>query len=120
MLDPSTISTRGAARAAVDDRPAQHTLEATLSDFDRFIRLGREWADRKTFWLHLEGQPSAWLQALEWQLIADAMPRAGGAGQDPVEIPRLDPRSPERRLIEAKRAHIRGVLRASAGRGHAA
>jgi hypothetical protein len=91
-----------------------------MSDFDRFIQLGRAWADRATFWRHLEGRPTAWVQALEWQLLADAMPRAGDAGQGPDEIPRPDPRSPERRLIEAKRAHIRGVLRASADRRRAA
>jgi hypothetical protein len=85
-----------------------------LSDFDRFIQLGRAWADRRTFWRHLEGQPSAWLQALEWQLIADAMPHASDPGRGAVEIPR--PAPSERRLIEAKRARIRAILRASAGR----
>jgi hypothetical protein len=105
MLDPSTISTRGAARAAMDGRPAHRTAETIVSDFDRFIQLGRAWADRWTFWRHLEGRPTAWLQELDWQLLADAVGRPG---------------NPERRLIEAKRARIRGVLRASAAGRRAA
>jgi hypothetical protein len=89
-----------------------------MSEFDRFIQLGREWTDRATFWRHLEGRPIAWLQALEWQLLADATGHAGAAGWGTVETPRLGPS--ERRLIEAKRARIRAFLQSGAGRRRAA
>jgi hypothetical protein len=76
-----------------------------MSDFDRFIELGRAWTDRPTFWRHLEGRPVAWVTALERQPLADAVPRPAPSAY---------------RLIEAKRACIRSVLGASAGRHHAA
>jgi hypothetical protein len=92
-------------------RLAHRTWEATCLT-STSIQLGREWTDQRIFSVHLEGRPNAWQWELDRQLLADAMPRTGDVGQGTVEIPLVDPLSPGRRLIQAKRARIRGVVQA--------